>query len=255
MVYKTKIKRYGLFVNVILIAFFAMTAAVTLASAYGAACVVWDPARYNSSVYVKPFLLLFQASNVFSWIVGFLWGGIIYMYLTARKGTYLLAVITSALGFIFGVLPAWIFDTTNMMASMAAGKWVSEPFTGIGSPNWGRALLNLLVLVILIVFYVYPGTKRQIKSFLSKENRIARAVPTQLIYMSMFFFWMGLFSLLSTTFMKDMHVVAGVNIWEFLEFQLLLGYFITAVGGTMLTSGLIVHFVHNRTPSLIEISE
>ena len=245
--YKTKIKRYGLFVNIILIAFFAMTAAVTLASAYGAACVCWDPDRYTGmpyALYLEPNLLLFQASNLFTWIVGFVWGGIIYMYLTARRGMYLAAIVTSAVGFIFGALPGYIFDTMNF----------TKDFTGIGSPHWGRALLNLLVFVVLIVFYLYPGTKKQIKTFMSKENRIAGTVSRQLIMMSVFFFWLAMVSFLGTNMMRSMHVIDGVNVWEFVEFQIMTGYLITAVGTSMLAGGLILHFVR-PTPSIITTSE
>lgn len=234
MVYKTKIKRYGLFTNIVLLAFFAMTAAVMLASAYGAACVAWDPARYTGmpySLYLEPNLLLFQASNVITWVAGAAWGGIIYMYLTARKFTYIAALIASFLGFIFGAIPGFIFDTMNF----------TKPFTGIGSPHWGRALLSLLTFILLLVFYLYPGTRRGIKAFMDKENRIAGTLSRQLIMMSVFFFWMAAVSFLGTTFMRDAHVIEGVNVWEFVGWQITTGYVITIIGSSMLVSGLIIH--------------
>ena len=39
-----KIKRFEFTTNIILLAFFAMTGAIMLVSAYGAACITWAPA-------------------------------------------------------------------------------------------------------------------------------------------------------------------------------------------------------------------
>lgn len=224
-----------------MIAFFAMAAALMLVSAYGASCIAWDPTRYQDIVtpmgtvpspwtYVRVNILLFQVSNIFTWLMGIGFGVVIYMFLTAKRFAYIAGLATSAVGFLFGVIPAVIADTKNF----------TVPWEGISSPHWGRTLMCLLVLVILIAFYLIPGTRNGIKAFTSKENRIARTVPLQLIYMSFFFFWMALISFGGTEMLRGAHVIDGVNYWEFLNFQILSGYLITAVGSTMLTSGLII---------------
>jgi len=70
-----------------------------LVSAYGDLCIAWDSTRYQDIVmgpmtiaspwtYVRENILLFQASNIFTWLGGFAYGIVIYMFLTARKGAY-----------------------------------------------------------------------------------------------------------------------------------------------------------------------
>jgi magnesium-transporting ATPase (P-type) len=249
-VFKTKIKRFEFTTNIILIAFFAITGAVMLVSAYGAACVAWDPAWYDRFLpmpppgaymfaHIRDNLLLYQASNIITWIFGFAWGGVIYGFLTARKWAFVSALASSAVGFIFGIIPALMSDT----------KAFTEPFEGIGSPHWGRTLLNLLVLILLVAVYLYPATRQGIKNFTSKENRMVRSLSTQLTTMSLFFFFLAFMSFIMTGFLADAHVVEGINVWQTIELQFMGGVAITIVGSTMLSGGLILHFAR-PTPKI-----
>ncbi|MHA2006740.1 MAG: hypothetical protein ACXABO_04335 [Promethearchaeota archaeon] len=248
---KTKIKRFEFTTNIILIAFFAITGAIMLVSAYGATCVAWDPAWYDRWIpmpppdgtymfaHVRDNLLLYQASNIITWIFGIAWGGVIYGFLTARKWAYVSALASSVIGFIFGIVPALMSDT----------KAFTEPFEGIGSPHWGRTLLNLLVMIILIVAYVYPATRQGIKNFTSKENRMVRSLSRQLTVMSAFFFFLGVMSFMMTGFLANAHVVEGINVWQTIELQMMGGIAVTVVGTSMLSGGLILHFV-KPTPEI-----
>ncbi len=251
-----KIKRFEFTTNIILLAFFAMTGAIMLVSAYGAACITWDPAwlyrTYPSGplagTYMYPYmidnLIIYRASNIITWIFGFAWGFVIYSFLTARKWAYISALASSVIGFIFGIIPALLSDT----------KGGTLPFEGMGSPHWGRTLLSLLVMVILIIVYVYPATRQGIKNFTAKENRMARTLGKQLLYMSAFFFWLAFVSFMGSEFMRDAHVVNGVNIWQTVEIQFMGGLITTVIGTSMLSGGLILHFVH-QAPKITKTIE
>ncbi|MFX0034900.1 MAG: hypothetical protein ACFE9I_04570 [Candidatus Hermodarchaeota archaeon] len=239
-----RIKRFEFGISIILLAFFAMAGAVMLLSAYGAACVAWggyDVMPYSMAFgYVADNLLLFQASNIITWIFGFVWGFVIYMYLTGKKWTYWAALATSAVGFIFGLIPALIADTKNF----------TEPFEGIGSPHWGRTLINLLILIILLVILVVPYTRHTVKNFITRErlgSKMATNIAKQLMFMSIFFFWLAFVSFLGTSFLADAHVVNGINFWETIEIQFIGGIVTTITGSLMLTSGLIINQIKQRS--------
>jgi hypothetical protein len=248
MVFKTKLKRYELGTNYLLVALMAVTAAVQLLGAYGAACIPWGTAitRPPYSMifgHVADNLLLYQVSNAVSWVTAFLWGFVIYSYLTNRKWAYLSAVVTSALGFVFGIIPAWTSDT----------KAGTVEFTGMGSPHWGRTMANLVVLVLLILYLVASiivdsmkgegmvGTKRVITSPFG--TRIAKTVTTQLFVMSVFFIWFSFVSFLGTEFMAGAHVVGGINVWQLIEIQSIGGYVTAIAGSTFLAGGLITKYI------------
>jgi hypothetical protein len=243
MVFKTKLKRYELGTNYLLVALMAVTAAVQLLGAYGAACIAWNPTWYARYAHISGNLLIYQLSNAISWITAFLWGFVIYSYLTNRKWAYLSAVITSALGFVFGIIPAWMSDT----------KAMTEPFEGMGSPHWGRTMANLVVLVLLILYLVASviadkkgnegmvGTKRVLTSPFG--TRIAKTVTTQLFVMAVFFIWFSFVSFLGTEFMAGAHVVGGINVWELIEIQSIGGYVTAISGSTFLAGGLYTKFL------------
>jgi len=252
-----KIKRFEFTTNIILLAFFAMTGAVMLVSAYGATCITWDevnwlfrtyPAGPLAGTYMYPYIIdnlfIYRLSNIMTWAFGFVWGFVIYSFLTARKWAYISALISSVVGFVFGIIPALLSDT----------KGGTIPFEGIGSPHWGRTLLSLLTMGLLIIAYVLPGTRRGIKAFTAKENRMARALGTQLTYMSLFFFWLAFASFMGSEFMRGAHVVNGVNIWQTVQIQFMGGLVTTVIGSTMLSGGLILHFV-KQAPKITKVIE
>jgi hypothetical protein len=183
-------------------------------------------------------LLIFQISNIVAWITAFLWGFVIYSYLTNRKWAYLSAVVTSALGFIFGIIPAWLADT----------KGLTIPFEEMGSPHWGKTMANLVVLIILVVYLVASiisdkrgtegmvGTKRVLTSPFG--TRIANTITKQLFVMSVFFIWFAFVSFLGTEFMAGAHVIEGINVWELVQIQTVGGYVTAIAGSTFLAGGL-----------------
>ena len=199
--FKTRIKRSELIFNLIILALFAVVASTQLLSAYGAMCVVWniptgmpsppfpaDHSWWDMMTHAETFAWIYQPSNIITWIVAFAYGFLIYAYLTKMpwKRFFLIAVITSAVGFITGLLPAIVSDTSGF----------TEAFE-FGSPNWGRTIGNLLMLVVLVLMNFVPRFKVATKKFI-EERSIAGQYVKQLIIMSLFFFWLAAASFLGT---------------------------------------------------------
>jgi hypothetical protein len=234
-----KLKRSEFTTTFMMIALFAVTAALMLLSAYGAICVAWNPATTYGTYPSPPFppgvlmwpyvidnLMLFKISNIVTWVFTFVWGIVIYCSLTQKKAAYLLALITSAISFVFGVIPAIIADTNNF----------TEEFS-IGSPHWGRTAANFLVFILLLL----PPVRKSLQKFVSAENRMTGNVAQQIMMMSMFFFWLSLASFLGTNFMASAHVISyGVNVWQLVEIQSIGAYTTLIAGASMLGGGFIL---------------
>ncbi|MHA1235201.1 MAG: hypothetical protein ACTSQL_08980 [Promethearchaeota archaeon] len=242
MVFKTRIKRSELIFNIIVLALFAVVAATQLLSAYGAMCVVWDiptgmpsppfPADmtwWDSMTHAATFSWIYQPSNVISWIVAFAYGFLIYAYFTKMewKRFFLIAVIVSALGFLTGLFPALVSDTSGF----------TEAFD-FGSPNWGRTIGNALMLVVLVMMNFVPRFKVATKKFMEERN-IAGQYVKQMILISLFFFWLAAVSFLGTEFMRSAHVVGGINVWTTVDFQMVGGVVTALIGTSMLSTALI----------------
>ena len=250
MVYKTKIKRFQLMIDIILIAFFAMTAAVMLVSAYGAVCVTYNlpppspmmPPFWVSSPHIPKFLAIYVTVNIITWTFAFAWGIVIYAFLTRKRWAHWGAVFTATVGFLSGLITAILSDTEGFTVE----------FTGIGSPHWGRTLLNLVVLMILGIILILPATRKGLLSFLATgETRMSGNVARQLIMMSLFFFWLAAFSFLGSEFMRNAHVIDGVNIWSTIQIQFFGGIVTALIGSSMLAGGLIVSQI-KRPSSLLK---
>ncbi len=278
MVFKTRIKRSELLFNIIILALFAVVASVQLLSAYGASCVAYDPSYWAREVvasgfpfppgfiltvmfpYMAEFGMLFQVMNVFTWILAFAWGFLLYAYFTKWpwKRIFIAGLIISALGFVSGLIPALIADTNGFsFLEWSAGSpfvpvqdWVTFEFE-IGSPHWGRTMGNALMFFIFIVMNFVPAFKKATKKFVEVSDVAGRYVK-QLIVMSLFFFWLGAASFLGTSFMADAHVVGGVNVWQTIELQFLGGVITSLIGASMLSTALIYNLVR-PSPALIAI--
>ncbi|MBY9013079.1 MAG: hypothetical protein KGD70_11960 [Candidatus Lokiarchaeota archaeon] len=242
MVFKTRIKRSELIFNIIILALFAVVAATQILSAYGAMCVVWDiptgmpsppfPADhswFDMMTHVGTFSWVYQPSNVITWIVAFAYGFLIYFYFTKMpwKRFFIIAMVVSFLGFITGLLPAIISDTAGF----------TEAFD-FGTPNWGRTIGNLLVMVVLVMMNFVPRFKVATKKFIEASDVSGRYVK-QLILMSLFFFWLAAVSFLGTEFMRGAHVVGGINVWTTVDFQFLGGVITSVIGTSMLSTALV----------------
>ncbi|MHA2281433.1 MAG: hypothetical protein ACXAC5_11315 [Promethearchaeota archaeon] len=241
MVYKTKIKRFQLSIDIVLIAFFAMASAVMLASAYGSVCVVYDVgAPFGRFVFpwVGRYRSIYVVMNFITWIFAFVWGVIVWAFLTKKRWAHWGAAFTAIIGTISGIIPAFISDTEGF----------TIPFEGIGSPNWGRALMNIVVLLILGIILIIPATRKGLLSFTAKaESRMSGNVARQLIMMSLFFFWLAAFSFLGSEFMRNAHVVGGINYWQTVEIQFFGGIATALIGSSMLAGGLILHQIKRPT--------
>jgi len=99
------------------------------------------------------------------------------------------------------------------------------------------------VLILLVVVYVYTGTRQVIVKFTSKENRMTRSLSRRLTMMTIFYLSLAFVSFAGTEILKSAHVIDRINYWEFIEFQIMSEVIITAVSSTMLTGGLILDFV------------
>ena len=240
--FKTRIKRSELILNLIILALFVVVASTQLLSAYGAMCVVWDiptgmpsppfPADHSwhdMFAYAGTFSWIYQPSNVITWIIAFAYGFLIYFYFTkmAWKRFFLIAVIVSGVGFITGLLPALVSDTAGF----------TEAFD-FGSPNWGRTIGNALMLVVILAMNFVPKFNVAVKKFI-EERSVAGQYVKQLILMSLFFFWLGATSFLGTTFMADAHVVGGINVWTTIDIQFIGGVITSLIGASMLSTALI----------------
>ena len=234
-----KLKRNEFTTSFVVIALFAITAALTLLSAYGAVCIAWQPFYRTPPFsmmmfpYVEANLLLFRISNIVTWIGAIFWGYVIFATLTQKKGAYLMALITSVICFGFGLAPALIADISGWKADNAG--LLTVPFE-IGSPHWARTIANLLVIIVILI----PPVRKSIQKFASAENRFTGNVAQQIMMMSMFFFWLSLMSFLGTNFMASAHVVSGINVWELVEIQSIGAIATSVVGASMLGGGFIL---------------
>ena len=125
----------------------------------------------------------------------------------------------------------------------------------IGSPHWGRTLMNLVVLMVLGLVLIIPATRKGLLSFTAKEgmeSRISGNVARQLIMMSLFFFWLAAFSFLGSQFMRDAHVVDGVNLWQVVEIQFYGGITTALIGSSMVAGGAIVYKVKRPSASIVK---
>ena len=235
MVFKTRIKRSEMIFNIIVLALFAVTAATTLLGAYGAICYVWElpkpgpPGAYWTNAHVKAFLTVYQISNVLAWITAFAWGYVIYAYFTKMpwKRFFIISITVSTLGFLSGVMPAIISDTAGF----------TEAFD-FGSPNWARAIGNLLMMIIILMMQFVPRLNVASKKFIEERN-VAGQYAKQLILMALFFFWLATTSFLGTEFMKDAHVIDGINVWQLTDFQFIGGVITSIIGTSMVSTALI----------------
>ncbi|MBY8979704.1 MAG: hypothetical protein KGD72_04890 [Candidatus Lokiarchaeota archaeon] len=235
MVFKTRIKRSELIFNLIVLALFAVTAATQLLSAYGAMCVVWDiPVNPMMSYWdifghAETFAWIYQPSNIITWIVAFAYGFLIYSYFTKMpwKRFFIIAMVVTFLGFITGLLPSIISDTSGF----------TEAFD-FGSPNWGRTIGNALVMVVLLAMNFVPRLKVATKKFI-EERSVAGQYVKQMILISLFFFWLAAVSFLGTEFMRSAHVVGGINVWTTVDFQFLGGVITAIIGTSMMSTALI----------------
>jgi hypothetical protein len=247
-----KIKRYEFGIVGVVIALFAAAAGISLVSAYGAACVAWDPTYWGRAIPPPPappmtimfeYLIvygpLFQVMNVITWITSFLLAFLIFAIIIKFKFAWEISLVTSILGFIAGVVPAVIADTNGG----------TEAFE-MGSPHWAKTIVNLIVMIVLFV----PWVRSSIKSYAASESTIARTVGRQLVVISMIFFWLSIISFTGTHFMAEAHVVSGINVWELIDIQTY-GAVATLIGGI---STLSVGLIYNKIKpphSLITPSE
>ena len=238
--FKTRIKRVDFLFNVIVLALFAIVASTQLLSAYGAICSVWDlprgpgfpgpPGGTWGNARTREFWWIYQPSNILTWIIAFAYGALMYLYLTKMRWNlfFIIAMSVAVVGFITGLLPALTSDTSG---------W-TVPFEGIGSPNWGRTIGNAIMIVVLLLMMLVPRLKGATKSFIEERN-IAGQYVKQMILISLFFFWMAAVSFLGTQFMRDAHVVDGINIWQTVDFQFAGGIVTAIIGTSMLSTALI----------------
>ena len=268
---KTKIKRYEFGVNVLVLILFAITAAVSLISAYGAACVAWDPTYWARVMYgpsppfppgyimtimfeyMGTFGPLFQVLNVVTWVTSFITAFMLYAYLTGFLGKWIryAAIINALIAFLAGLIPALIADTngfTFMKWDSATQGYLAFAYTSIGSPHWAKTIANATVLGILALVMFFDLLKvTNFKSFNEKDNRFSGNVGRQLMLVSFILLWLSAISFLGTGFMAEAHVVGGVNVWELIEIQTI-GGFITLFGGaSTLSAGLIYNRIKPPT--------
>ena len=232
-----KMKRSDFSISFMMIALFAITAALQLLSAYGAICIAWDPYYRNPpfSMIMFPYVaaneLLFQISNIVTWIGAIFWGYIIYRAIAQKKGVWIMALFTSVISFAMGVIPAMIADSNNF-----AEGW-QDAFE-IGSPHWARTFANFLVLILLLI----PPMKKGLDNFAASEQRMTGSIAQQIMLMSMFFFWLSIVSFLGTSFMASAHILngVGVNVWRLVDIQSIGAYTTLAAGVSMLGGGFIL---------------
>ena len=234
--FKTRIKRSEFLFNIIVLALFAIVASTQLLSAYGAICTVWDfprtfpPGGSFGNATTLAWSFVYQPSNIITWIVAFAYGFLIYFYLTKMPWMrfFIIAMVVAVAGFITGLLPALLSDTTGF----------TVPFEGIGSPNWGRTIGNAIMIVVLLLMQFVPRFNVAAKNFI-EERSIAGQYVKQMILMSLFFFWLAAVSFLGTEFMRGAHVIDGVNVWQTVDFQMLGGVITSIIGTSMLSTALI----------------
>ena len=221
--------------NIIVLALFAVSASTQLLSAYGSICTVWDlpkmaPGQTYGNDTTKAFWFIYQPANVITWIVAFAYGLLIYFYLTKMewKRFFLISIIITGVGFLAGLFPAILSDT----------KGFTEAFTGMGSPNWGRTIGNAIMIGTLLCMNFVPRFNVAAKSFIEKRS-VAGQYVKQMILISLFFFWFAAVSFLGTQFMRDAHVIDGINVWQTVDFQMLGGVITSIIGASILSTALI----------------
>ena len=272
MVFKTRIKRFEFGITIMMLAMFAVVAGIMLLSAYGWTCVVTDPTRwgvYSGGVFgggrpIPPYDYgyiaytayltygtLYQVFYGLTWVMTFVWAFVIYSFLTNRKWSYMLAIGTAVAGFVIGIILALMSDTNGFTYSdlwqipyvvesaIVPGNWV-ESFTFSLGPHWSKVFASLIPL-ILILPYPRSPIKRSLQSFSSPENKWSPGIARQLAFMSVFFFFLGFLSFLGSGFMRDAHIVGGVNIWEIVQIQFAGGLVTVTIGSSMLVGGLVLH--------------
>jgi len=212
-----------------------------------------------------------QVTNVMTWVTAFLMLFLIYALITKRfsfKITYLATLIVVGVAFIAAFLPHLNSVTNGFQLSYVDGqlvewKWISDnPYVAPGvtpNPNvrwfshyypWdiseffggaslAKVMFTLLTLMVLVVLLAVPASNKGLQKFISQENTITRNVGRQLMMMSVFFFWLGGASFLGSGFMKDAHVVNGINVWEMIQLQTLVAWITTIIGTSMLTGGIL----------------
>ena len=249
MVFKTRIKRTDFIFNIIVLALFAVSASTQILSAYGAICVVWDlprgpgfpvPGASWGNATVMGLKWIYQPSNIITWIVAFAYGLLMYFYLTKMpwKRFFIIAMVVTFAGFITGLLPALSSST----------KGFTEEFGSMG-PNWGRTIANAIMMIMLLAMNFVPRLKGAVKSFI-EERSIAGQYVKQMILISLFFFWLAATSFLGTEFMRDAHVIDGINVWTTVDFQFLGGFITAGIGASMLSTALIYGKIR-PSPALI----
>ena len=227
-----------------MLAFFVVTAAVQLLSAYGAVCVAWDPVSTYATFpygpkagelmwpYAIDNLTIFKISNIITWVGTLVWGYIIYGLLTQKKHVCIMALINSFISFVMGLIPALIADLSKVDPDA-----IPAPVTfSIGSPHWARTFANALVFLLLVL----PPVFKSLLAFTAEENKMTGDIAKQLMMMSMFFFWLSIVSFLGTTFMASAHVVQGINVWQTVEIQSIGSYTTAILGVSMLGGGFIL---------------
>jgi len=276
-----KIKRYEFGVNVLVLILFALTAAVSLISAYGAACVAWDVSYWGRAVpapgppfppgyimtymfnYMVVFGPLFQVLNVVTWITSLITAFLIFAYLTGFLGKWIwyVALLNALIAFLAGLIPALIADTNgftfleweagSFMAPVQA--WVPFIYEGIGSPHWAKTIANATVLAVLAIVIFFDLIKvTNFKSFTEKDNRFSGNVGRQLMLVSFILLWLSAVSFLGTGFMADAHIVGGINVWELIEIQSLGGYITLFGGASTLSAGLIYNKIKPPIRTLVK---
>ncbi len=242
-----KLKRNEFTTSFVVIALFAVTAALQLLSAYGSVCAAWNPFWQARFAYVGQNLLIFQVSNVITWAGAVFWGYVIFAVLTQKKWAYWMALGTAVISFIMGIIPAMIADLAKWTG---ANQGPVKVDFAIGSPHWARTFANLLVIIVILI----PPVRKSVQKFASAENKFTGKVAQQIMLMSMFFFWLSLMSFLGTNFMASAHVVQGVNVWQLVEIQTIGAYATLITGVSMLSGGFILK-QFNPSKSLITTVE
>jgi hypothetical protein len=266
-----KIKRYEFGVNVLVLILFAITAAVSLISAYGAACVAFDqtywarqilgpsppfPPGYVMTImfeYMGTFGYLFQALNIVTWVTSFITAFMLFAYLTGFLGKWIryVAIINALIAFLAGLIPALIADTNGfsfMSWDSATQGYLPFVYESIGSPHWAKTIANATVLGVLALIMFFDLIKvTNFKSFNEKDNRFSGNVGRQLMLVSIILFWLSAVSFLGTSFMADAHVVGGINVWELIEIQSIGGYVTLFSGVSALSAGLIYNKIRPST--------
>ncbi|MHA2390731.1 MAG: hypothetical protein ACXAEX_02080 [Promethearchaeota archaeon] len=259
-------KRFAFGFNILLIVLVAVATMVGTLSAWGASCVAWDEAYAHRSMFV-PFpppgrtILLFryvadayptfQIMNILTWFAGGFGGVVIYALLTKRSWAYWGALICSAIGFISGVIPAVIADTALGSVSGAPDPLPNTLFGApfdFGSPHWGRTMVWLLVFIVVVAIILLDTfSTTTIRSFITEETRFAGNTVRQLVLIGGILLSYSLVSIFGQHFMREAHLVAGVNTWEFVQAQFIGGISIGIASVTTFSSAVVLAQLQKRS--------